>query len=415
MKILVCDATTEGQAFCARRFEEFSQADLEMLDVKLKLVSDREVADKVSETDVLVLGSGLGEGAISVARQAHAIAPWVHKIMFVTDAGYGGMAFRSAHSVGVRKVFQDSASPLDFLQELVAILSEFRKAGRAREGRVVAIVHAKGGVGATTVAAALAEVCSANNKSALLWDLDIESRDLSRSLQAIGREGDLIGEWVSGNKELTKEAIREAAVPIDPQVSVLTPPASMAEAMDLVCHIDTVSLVQRIVELAKLSYDCLIVDTAGRLGPATGTIMRLADEVVFVIDDTVFGVTAMDMHLGHVKTLLGGATNLKFLLNPFSGALGGLEQIASEIEPAHQLGETPWVLPALFNDSKASAWAGSGHTLYSLGTDATKRTLEEIAKTIKIIDDNGTPPQAPVQPAKSGMGIVSKVLSRFRR
>ena len=112
--------------------------------------------------------------------------------MFVSDREYGGGAFRSAHSVGVRKVFPDSASSLDLLQELVGIHADFRKDGRTFEGRVVVIVHAKGGVGATSIAAALGEVCSDAQRRTLLWDLDVETKDLSRALAASGPEAKIV-------------------------------------------------------------------------------------------------------------------------------------------------------------------------------------------------------------------------------
>ena len=153
MKLLIVDHSTEAQAFCAKRIEAFNQSDMEMLDLKVKLVSEREAMERLHEADVLVLGSGLSDRATAMARQATSVVPWIHIIMFVSDEAYGGGAFRAAHSVGVRKVFPDSASPLDFLQELVAIHAEFRKEGRTREGRVVAVAHAKGGVGATSIAA----------------------------------------------------------------------------------------------------------------------------------------------------------------------------------------------------------------------------------------------------------------------
>ena len=121
MKLLILDFSMEAQAFCAKRVEAFSQSDMEMLDLQVHLVGEQDYADKLHETDVLVLGSGLGDRATAIARQALAAVPWLHIIMFVKDDVYGGGAFRSAHACGVRKVFPDSASPLDFLQELSLI------------------------------------------------------------------------------------------------------------------------------------------------------------------------------------------------------------------------------------------------------------------------------------------------------
>ena len=398
MKLLIVDSTTEAQAACAKRIEAFNQSDIEMLDLKVKLVSDRDFAERLSEADVLVLGSGLGERAVSVARQAMAAAPWLHIIMFVTDESYGGGAFRAAHSVGVRKVFPDSASPLDFLQDLVGINAEFRREGRTREGRVIVVAHAKGGVGATSVAAALAEVASVYHRATMLWDLDVETRDLSRSLTVNGAEAKVVSSWVNGTREISRESLRDALIPISSDVSVLMPPDRMAESMDLVCHTDGLNIVQRIVELSRVMFDAVIIDTGGRMGPATGGLLRMADVVMLVIDDTILGLTAVDLYLTFVKTLVGSVDRIVFCVNPYSGALLGVPQIAAELEPVHHLGDAPWRLPPVPNDPKGALWPGSGRTLYSMGQKSTRVVLERIAHEVGLIE-----------PATSSQGFVNPI------
>ena len=414
MKLLVVDSTTEAQAYCAKRIESFNQSDMEMLDLKVKLVNERDCLSRVSEADVVVFGSGLGERAIGLARQAMANAPWLHIIMFVSNESYGGGAFRAAHSAGVRKVFPDSASPLDFLQELVAIHAEFRRDGRTREGRVIAVTHAKGGVGATSISAALAEVCSVYHRRTLLWDLDVETRDLSRSLTVNGVEARVVSAWVNGTREISRESLRDAVIPISSDVSVLMPPDRMAESMDLVCHTDGMGIVQRILELSRVMYDVIIVDTGGRMGPAVGGILRNADIVLIVVDDTILGLTAVDLYLTFVKTLVGGTDRIVFLVNPYSGALLGVPQIAAELEPAHNLGEAPWRLPPVPNDPKAALWPGSGRTLYSMGQKSTRVVLERIAKELGLIEGTGEyqiSNGASHSKAESG-GWLNKVLGR---
>ncbi len=386
MKLLIVDITTEAQAFCAKRIELFSKSDIEMLDLRVKLVNDRDFLERISEADVVILGASLGERATVIARQAKAAAPWIQIVLFVSDSAYGGGAFRSAHSVGVRKVFPDSAAPLDLLQELVAIHTEFRKEGRTREGRIVAVAHAKGGVGATSIAAALGEVCSTYGRGTLLWDLDVETRDLSRSLTVNGAEAKIVSSWVNGSQDITRESMKEAAIPISKEVSVLMPPDRMAESMDLVCHTDGMGIVQRIVDRARLMYDVVIADTGGRMGPATGGLLRSADVVLIVIDDTILGLTAVDLYLSFVKTLLGGTDKVLFLVNPYSGDLLGLPQIKAELESIHSLGDASWRLPPIPNDPKAALWPGSGRTLFSKGQKATREALEEVARQLGVVE-----------------------------
>lgn len=421
MRLLIIDSTTEAQAICAKRIEAFNQSDMETLDLRVKLVGERDYQERIHEADVVVLGSGLGERATAIARQVKSVVPWIHVVMFVTDEAYSGGAFRAAHFVGVRKVLPDSASPLDFLQELVAIHAEFRREGRTREGRVVAVTHAKGGTGATSISAALAEVCSVYHRRTMLWDLDVETRDLCRALTVNGVEAKVVSAWVNGSRELSRESLKDALIPISSDVSVLMPPDSMAESMDLVCHTDGMVIAQRIVELARVMHDVIIVDTAGRMGPATGSILRLADVVLVVIDDTILGLTAVDLYLSYVKTLVGSPERIVFVVNPYSGALLGVPQIAAELEPAHHLGEAPWRLPPVPNDPKAALWPGSGRTLYSMGQRSTRLALEQIAREIGIIDDGrpsvatsqGLSPTASSAPVESSSGgWLSKIIGR---
>ena len=396
MKVLIVDNSAEGQAQCARRIEAFSQSDVEMLDLRVKLVLDRDLHDQLRDTDVLIIGSGLGEGGAAVARAALAQLPWLHVIMYVTDEAYSGGAFRAAHSVGVRKVLPDSASPLDLLQELVGIFADFRREGRTREGRVICVTHAKGGTGATSICAALAEVCSVNRRKTLLWDLDVETRDLCRSLTVNGSEAKVVSDWVNGSREISRDSIRDALIPVSQEVSVLMPPDSMAEAMDLVCHTDGMAICQRVLDLARVMHDVILIDLGGRIGPATGSLMRAADEVLIVIDDTVLGLTALDLFLSYVKSLVVGADRLSFVVNGYSGSLLGVPQIEAELEPVHHLGERPWRLPPIPVDPKASLWPGSGRTLYSMGQKSTRAAFEEVASLLNITPQLGDRQAAPV-------------------
>ena len=306
--------------------------------------------------------------------------------MFVSAEAYSGGAFRAAHSAGVRKVLPESSSPLDLLQELVAIYSDFRREGRVREAKIVLVTHAKGGTGATSISAALAEVCSVYKRRTLLWDLDVETRDLCRSLTVSGAESKVVSSWVNGAREITRDSIVDALIPVSQDVSVLMPPDSMAEAMDLVCHTDGMTICQRILELARVMHDTVIIDTGGRIGPATGSLMRAADEVVVVIDDTVLGLTALDPFLNYVKTLVVANDRITFVVNGYSGTLLAVPQIEAELEPVHHLGPRPWRLPPVPVDRNASRWPGSGRTLYSMGQKSTRATLEQVAGGLGLIE-----------------------------
>ena len=100
MRVLIVDKSAEGQTMCAKRINAFNQSDVEMLDLRVKLVSDKEWGNQIHDADVIILGSGLGEDSAQIARTALAQMPWLHIITYVTEEGYSGGAFRAAHAAG---------------------------------------------------------------------------------------------------------------------------------------------------------------------------------------------------------------------------------------------------------------------------------------------------------------------------
>lgn len=386
MKVMIIENSSENQVKCARRIAALSERDKELLDLQLKVVTDKEYEDRIDQADVLILGSGLAESAISIARRARARFPWLNIIMYVTDQAYAEGAFRSVHTEGVRKALSDGSSPIDLLQELIAIQADFKREGRARDGRVIAVCHAKGGVGATSIVAGLAEVFSSFNRRTLLWDLDTATRDLSRSLAVTGIESRIVGEWVTGSREISRDSVRDAIVPISDDALVLMPPDGIAESIDLVCHSDGVVIAERIIEVTRSLFDVVLVDTAGQIGPATGSILRSADKVVVVLDDGLLGLTAVDLFLESVKALVGSNDKIVFLVNSFTGAYFSVSQIASQLEPGHELGESAWRLPPVPYEPKAALWPGTGRTLFSSGSQMLKDALTEAAIELGIVD-----------------------------
>lgn len=385
MKILAVDSSSVGQAQIARRIESFDPADLDSLDISVSLASEANFLDRCEQSDVLILGSGLGEASCEMARRAKGSYPNLEIILYVSDYGYSSGAFRAAHTAKARKVITDGASPLDLLQELVAIQEDLRSKGKARNGQIIAVVQAKGGVGATSIAAALGEVCSEHNRSTLLWDLDVESKDLSRSLKATGDIGRQLTAWINNSREITRGTLRDATVSLSEHVSILVPPHSLPAALDMVNHPDCVPVVDRIADLARVSFDNVVIDTAGRLSAAVGTLVRSADIVLVVIDDSVLGLTAINQFIVSLSSMMKGNLGaVRFLL---SGTKTPLRELRSIADPDKIFGEEAWSLPAIPFEPNASKWPGVGKTLYSVCHRNVRKCFETIAGDIGMLSN----------------------------
>jgi pilus assembly protein CpaE len=383
MRVLVVERTSAGQTATARNLESLDRIDKDILDLSIGLADQTTVLDRLVGCDVLLLGASLGEESMTLAESAKRSAPQLEILVVLPRALYLSGAFRAVLARGARKVLSEDASSLELVQELMSIREGFRAQGRVREGRVIAVVQAKGGVGATSTCAALSEVCSNNHRRTLLWDLDIETRDLSRAAIIHGDQACLVREMFTGERELSRENLRQAAIPVSQYAAVLPPPDDIATSLDFVGHVEAIDIAQAIVALARHAYDTVIVDVGSRFSPAAGAIMQAADSVVVMVDDSILGLSAAKFFAPIVQSVVGRPGSILFLC---SGISISKDELARNVQEHEEFLENSWSLPVIPFDPAASQWPGSGKTLYAMGKRQTQRAFEELAYALQLID-----------------------------
>jgi cellulose biosynthesis protein BcsQ len=389
MRLLLIETTSASQAAMARRLESIDTVDKDTLDLSIGLADEQSFLDRLTTCDVVLLGATLGERALLLARQAKTANPQLHIIMFVSHESYVAGAFRPALSQGTRKVFPESASTLDVVQELMSIHEEYRSRGSVRSSRVIAVVQAKGGVGATSACAALADVCARHQRSSILWDLDIETRDLCRSFMVEGEQPALMRELIQGTVEVSRDSIRRTLMPVSEYISILPPSDHVGTSLDLVGRTEAIHVAQSILAVARITHDTTIIDLGGRLGPAAAAILREADVVLVMLDDSLLGLSAARFFLPTLTSIVRNHESIRFLCSGVSLPHGELEQHLAQSAS----GPDVWSLPRIPFDSAAGRWPGSGKTLYSLGKKQTRKAFDDIALSLGVIDE-------PLQPAR---------------
>lgn len=382
MKILLVDQDTEKQAKLAERIRAFDPQDVELLNIQVKLSSLDEYLERVDQADIVILGAGLGANAIPVARNISIASPSAPVILFVDDRDYARGAFKEAYQVGVRKVLSDSSSHLDLYQELVAIHTDFYRTGRASQGKIVVVTSAKGGAGVTTATAAIGEACSRFGKKTMIWDLDVETADLCRGLSMYGASPEIVEGWVNGSYQLNTVTFQEALVPLGENASLLVAPRSIAEATDLVCHVECVGIVKRVLELARATHDITIIDSAGLNGPIEGALYQAADSIIVLTGECALAVSATDLLIDRIRKISGATDKISILS---TGAHVSLQDIEHELDPHQKLGPQAWILPELKNDPYGHDWPGTGRTLYSKGSTESQVALEAIITRLNLV------------------------------
>lgn len=371
----------ESQVQVARVFDAFSQSDRDMMDIRINLANEKNFAERALESDVLILGPGLLERTQEIAHTARGIRPDLEIILFVSDERYSGQALREALSARVRKVIPISAPPLDLLQELVQISEQNRQKGNTRDGRLIVVTQVKGGLGATSLCAAVGEAAGTAGKNTLLWDLDIESKDLSRALLIHEGHGSVISSWMDGSREVSRDSLEDAIVSLHSNASLLTPPDNMASCMDLLAQLDGINIARKVTDLARVAYDCIIVDTCGRMSPLSGALMRAADHLIVLLDDSVLGLSAVPGFMHRIEQYILSPDIVRFLC---AGTKMKTRKISAHVDQEGRYPQECWDLPQIPFDPEASSWPGTGTTLFTSGNRKTRDVISEITGRLGI-------------------------------
>jgi pilus assembly protein CpaE len=163
---------------------------------------------------------------------------------------------------GMRSGFRDFLRyPLDEAEVLNALSRIEERRGNQRRGKVITLFCPKGGSGKTTLAVNLATYLAKEQKKRVgLIDLDLDFGDISFFLNISPTS--TIGDLASGNQPLTRKALKEALVPHDSGIEVLTAPLEIHQAEKV-----SEENVGRVIREMQEIFDFVLINTACRFSP----------------------------------------------------------------------------------------------------------------------------------------------------
>ncbi len=215
---------------------------------------------------------------------------------------------------GMRLAMQAGAR--DFLpepvvaEELLAALERMAReaqTGQASGGKLIAVMNAKGGSGATLLACNLAHQLSAQGGSTLLLDLDLQFGSVAHCLDVIPAHSHV--DVLRQIDELDSVALRGFCSHFSPTLHVL------GGRSGELCLPQDVRLEQldALLRLARASYDWVVVDLPRQIDHLTGVTLEQADRVYVVVQQS----------LSHLKD----ATRLVRILRDDLGVQGSRLQV----------------------------------------------------------------------------------------
>ncbi len=157
----------------------------------------------------------------------------------------------------------------------------------AKQGRLVIVVGARGGVGASAIAANLAWLAGhlQEGRRAALVDLDLQFGSASLALDIEPGRG--LADALRTPSRIDDLLIERASVKIDEQLSVLC----AEEGLESPLMVDPTAI-DSLIERLRASFDCVIVELPRSLVPSQTQLIAAADALLMVADYTL--VSARD-------------------------------------------------------------------------------------------------------------------------
>ncbi len=386
LHIYVLDTTAESRAKLLDRLHRYLDIEAKEIEliprVNLKPIA-REELQFHAAPDVCVLGPELVSNELTEIGKIRKVLPHTPLLVCTIPEVEGLAAIEQMARLGADDTLFSEAGPLEFLRKLV-LLS--RKAKPRESGKLIVVDSGKGGVGATTLSAALAESVAASGKKTLLVDFDVETQDLSRFLQARPFVNENLQLLFDGSRPITQEYIEQCLVQVwedEPNLYCMPPLAESDPLYAIGSNYPRTLL--SIMEFLDEIFDCIIVDAGGIRGALQKSLYRVADKVLFVLNNDPATLYGSVDKIGKVRDLLSPNASLIAVEN---GSTAGLPRkiLVEEFSRAARLSEDNWFLEPIPFSKQGTRWPGSGETLATNSKQGLPKVFRSLAEKLELCE-----------------------------
>lgn len=186
-----------------------------------------------------------------------------------------------AVSAGVREILRWPATAAEVSHAVTQCLEKVVGLGHARNGQIISLISAKGGSGATFVAANLGFACSNQlAQRVLLIDLDLQYGDLSFALGEKTRAAH-VG-LLAQDEALDREFLEASCTPLRHNLSLLPAPVSVLQSDQ-----PEPSQMSKLLALAAHTFDLVLVDIPSRIDALAISTMLQSNRLMQILAPTV--------------------------------------------------------------------------------------------------------------------------------
>ena len=391
LKVYVVDASAEGRNKILNIIDDLLQArpqsDSYLPPISVKPLSRQEIKFHESP-DICIVGEEILSEDISELGKIKKTFPTASHIAFVSKLQNNLADIETLARMGADDVLDLEVAPRDLLKKIVLLA---RKASRDKTGRLVLVDSGKGGLGVTTIVAAIGEALSSYDQRVLLVDFDFETQDLSRFLHARPYANENLQSLLTKNRPITQEFVEQCLVKIwedHDNFFHLSPPPDSEILYDT--RSATFRSMLFILEILDKSFDCLIIDLACLRGALRRALYRAADDVVFIINNDPASLYASVDQISRASAWMAPGAKLKVVENSSSAFGLGSKLLRKEFARAAKLEESQFFDSPIPFCKQAHRWPGSGASAFSQGKEKIRRAIDELLSDLKLVDESRT-------------------------
>ncbi len=336
-----------------------------------------------SAPDVVTVGSAFSvEEAFSACKKIRGVHPHVALFVILNAEVYSLRTLRRFERI-CDEIFSSTEPRVRLLHRIASV---DRTRGQERSGKLILVEGAKGGVGSTTLTAALGHAAEAMGRQAIIADFSPSGALIQYMFANRHQSPDYAAALVDGL--LPDRPLVERCITTAPNgVSLLLPPSGSTDIRELwLRDADRFEVTLGIFDHLREMYDLILIDVAGTEGILPYALGARAHGRLLVSSNDPAAVHLLAGRLAAIPEL-SGETVVHILLNLFDDKGLTKSDVTDFLVAQEQFQPLMMSLPPIPFERRGKNWIGTGNTFFTESTRSTQQLLEEILGTLLLTNE----------------------------
>jgi cellulose biosynthesis protein BcsQ len=379
LSIYVVDSTAEARNSIVSQYNSLILANTDeslfLPRVSVKPIALQELKFQ-AEPDICIVGDTLAKSELSDVSVVRKMLPKSIILVRLSKNNESLSMIEQLARMGVNDTISENVTAHEFFRKIILFARNTKK---KNSGKLVLIDSGKGGLGCTSIVAALGQLLSEQGKKTVLVDLDFETQDLSRFLQIRPFINENLQVLLEQRRAVSEDSVEECLSVVwadQDKLKVMSPVSDSDIIYDPRANCTRTFL--SVIEVLDESNDFVIVDVASARGPLLRALYRVADNCIFIVNNDPAALFASTDKVNRVKNMMGPGANLHVIQNiPNKWSLS-TSSLKNELVSFANLDEEQWCSNSIKYSLQASRWPGSGFTIYEIAPRSVQDALDKL-------------------------------------